>query len=139
MSSKNSPGMLNEVDPGSLMTVEEILYENKHAAHSQALEVLNADVYTIAMNVCESAVVPHHQCYWVPNSRVTKHHCGDCQPICRSIERSLNFVQFVFGASLLMVAIPIAWVPIVGLISDRVPRKSQVMLYNAVLIGCAYI
>ena len=116
----------NSVERNHMDLVEEILYENRHAVHSQALDVLELDVYTIAMNVCESAVVPHHQCYWVPNSRVTKHHCGDCQPICRSIERSLNFVQFVLGASLLMVAIPIAWVPIAALISDRVPRSAQV-------------
>ena len=96
------------------------------AAHSQALQVLPEDVYTVAMNKCESAAIPNHQCYWTPNSIVTKHHCDDCQPICRSTKRSLNFVQFCIGITLTIGSTALCRAPSIGLISDRIPRESQV-------------
>lgn len=94
--------------------------------HSQALQMLQTDLYAIAVNKCENADIAGHQCYWTPNSIITKRHCSDCPLICRSLKRSLTFGQFCTGAALLMVSIPVAWVPVAGLISNRVHREAQV-------------
>ena len=104
----------------------ESIDEGLYSVHSQALQMLEVDLYEIAVNKCESANVHGHQCYWIPNSIVTKRHCNDCPPICRSRLHSLTFAQFCIGAALLMVSIPIAWVPIAALISDRVHKEAQV-------------
>ena len=105
---------------------DNFVYNGSKHAHSQALQVLEGDVYVIAMNKCESASIPNHQCYWVPNSIVTKRRCNDCQPICRSKTRSLNFVQFLLGVTFIQVSASIAKVPIYALLSDRVSRDAQV-------------
>ena len=104
----------------------EFVNESLHTVHLQALQMLEVDLYAIAVNRCESADIHGHQCYWIPNSIITDRHCSDCPPICRSIQSSLTFVQFCIGAALLMVSIPIAWVPVAALISDRVHREAQV-------------
>lgn len=106
--------------------VNESINENLYSVHSQALQMLEVDLYEIAVNKCESANVHGHQCFWIPNSIVTRRHCSDCPPICRSLQHSLTFVQFCIGAALLMVSIPIAWVPVAALISDRVHKEAQV-------------
>ena len=100
--------------------------ESLYSVHSQALQLLEVDLYEIAVNKCVSANVDGHQCYWIPNSIITKRHCSDCPPICRSLQHSLTFAQFCIGAALLMVSIPIAWVPVAALISDRVHKEAQV-------------
>lgn len=104
----------------------EELANEKEIVHSQALQLLEVNVYAVAVNKCDGAIVHGHQCYWIPNSIVTHRHCTDCPPICRSLQRSLTFPQFCIGAALLMVSIPIAWVPVAALISDRVHREAQV-------------
>ena len=106
--------------------VNESVNESLHSVHSQSLQMLEVDLYEVAVNKCESENVQGYQCYWIPNSIVTKRHCNDCPPICRSRQHSLTFAQFCIGAALLMVSIPIAWVPVAGLISDRVHKEAQV-------------
>ena len=103
--------------------------QSLHTVHSQALQLLQVDLYAMAVKKCENTSVPGHQCYWIPNSIITHQQCSDCPTICRSLQQSLNFVQFCIGAALLMVSIPIAWVPVAALISDRVHREAQVS-YN---------
>ena len=105
----------------------EINSESLHTVHSQALQLLQTNVYDIAVNKCETADIRGHHCYWTPNSIITNRHCSDCPPICRSLQQSLTFAQFCIGAALLMISIPVAWVPIAGLISDRVHREAQVI------------
>ena len=111
----------------TIYRVNEAINESLQTVHSQALQLLEVDLYAIAVNKCESANIHGHQCYWIPNSIVTKRHCSDCPPICRSRQHSLTFVQFCIGAALLMVSIPIAWVPVAALISDRIHKEAQVI------------
>ena len=103
-----------------------VINESLNTVHAQALQLLELNMYTLAVNKCESTNVHGHQCHWIPNSIITKRHCADCPPICRSLQSSLTFVQFCIGASLLMVSIPIAWVPVAALTSDRVNKAAQV-------------
>ena len=95
-------------------------------AHAQVLQVLDDSTNDLAMKNCEEAEVKDHRCHWIPNSEVTRKHCGDCQPICRSIFRKLTFAQFCFGAALLMASIPIGRISVSALLSDRVQKEAQV-------------
>ena len=113
---------------------DNFVYNGSKHAHSQALQVLEGDVYVIAMNKCESASIPNHQCYWIPNSIVTKRRCNDCPPICRSKTRSLNFVQFLMGAAFLLLSAAIPRVALFSLLSDRVSLDTQVSYaYNIIM------
>ena len=93
----------------------------------QSLKHLKPDVYNAAMNMCLTANGTRNNCYWNPQSIITGKHCEDCQPICRSRSHSLTFVQFVLGSALLLVSIPVAWVPVAALISNRVSTAAQVI------------
>ena len=92
--------------------------------YAQSLEVVGRDIYTAAMKQCEAH--KREQCHWIPNSLITKEHCGDCQPICRGRSRSLNFVQFSIGAFWFMFSMPVAEVSLPLIISDSVREEYQV-------------
>lgn len=86
------------------------------------------------MNKCTQSKFRGDHCHWIPNSQLTEHYCSDCQPICRSPSGSLNFVQFCLGAALLMLSIPIAWVPVASMASERTKSEMQVITYKIILI-----
>ena len=98
------------------------------AVHLQILQVLAEDQYTIAVRKCENANITKHTCHWIPNSVITKKHCGDCQPICRSLQQSLTFAQYCIGATAITMSIDIVSVPVATLLSDRIGRSNQVKL-----------
>ncbi len=82
------------------------------------------------MTKCKEAKFEGHSCYWIPQSIVTKTYCEDCSPICRNLYQSLNFIQFCFGCALLMLAIPVAWVPVASIVSDKVDSETQVSIHS---------
>ena len=88
--------------------------------------ILTRNQYQDAMTRCILTSSGGDQCHWNPNSLITKHHCSNCPPICRSLSRSLSFIQFSFGACLLMLSIPVAWVPIASMASEWTSKEMQV-------------
>ncbi|CAI8044643.1 hypothetical protein GBAR_LOCUS24744 [Geodia barretti] len=88
----------------------------------QSLQVVERDVYELAVNKCESA---GKYCHWIPNSRVTHTHCSDCQPICRSTKHTLNFIQFVIGLLLFFSTLPLAFTGVYLLLSESVSKSYQ--------------
>lgn len=108
--------------------------------HTQSLQHLNPEDYNTSMFNCVNANVTSHDCYWNPYSIITRKHCEDCQPICRSRSHSLTFTQFVLGAALLLASIPVAWVPVAALISNRVSKEAQVTVCTVLfsVVFCAY-
>ena len=90
----------------------------------QSLTLVDTNLYTTAMEHCEAQTKEH--CHWIPNSVITKQHCGDCQPICRSVWHSLNFIQFSIGAFWFMFSMPVAEVSLPLIISDSVREEFQV-------------
>jgi hypothetical protein len=88
----------------------------------QSLQVVERDVYELAVNKCESA---GKDCHWIPNSRVTHRHCSDCQPICRSTKHTLNFIQFVIGLLLFFSTLPLAFTGVYLLLSESVSKSYQ--------------
>ena len=65
-------------------------------------------------------------CYWNQFSPVTKVDCFACPPICRSVKRSLNFIQFIIGVAIFVLVIPISRVVLMVLISDNLSPENQV-------------
>ena len=95
-------------------------------AHIESLQVLPDGLYWTARNICMSANVTGRQCYWVPNSLLTKQDCEDCQPICRSLHQILTFPQFILGLTLLLVSITLTCPSIVALMFNQVAGELQV-------------
>ena len=89
----------------------------------QSLQVVEGEVYQMAVNRCESA---GEQCHWIPNSPVTGKHCSDCQPICRSTQHTLNFAQFIVGIALFFSTPSLLYSGTFLLLSELVSRKYQV-------------
>ena len=75
---------------------------------------------------CEALSTPEDQCHWNPVSQFTGKYCHDCYPVCRSVQRSLNFFQFCLGVSLVSLSIPISTVIIAVIASDVVSLEKQV-------------
>ena len=93
----------------------------------QSLQVVEGEVYQMAVNMCESA---GEHCHWIPNSRVTGQHCSDCQPICRSTRHTLNFVQFTVGFALFVSTLPLMYTGIFIVVSNSVSKQFQVYTHH---------
>ena len=91
----------------------------------QSLQVVEREVYQMAVNRCESA---GEHCHWIPNSPVTGKHCSDCQPICRSTTHTLNFVQFIVGIVLFLSTSSLLYSGSFLLLSESVSQKYQVSI-----------
>lgn len=112
---------LCELNPNMYLYISNDATSSNISAGSQDYEL-----YRDAMNKCEESIFNGEHCHWIPNSIVTKHYCEDCHPICRSPSKSLNFVQFCLGAAILMLSIPVAWVPVASMASERINSELQV-------------
>ena len=88
--------------------------------------VVNEIAYKLAMNVCESLSSSQYHCHWIPNSAITHRLCHACPAICRSVDRTLNFAQFIIGAIIFRMTISIPRIAIVMVVSDVVSRQYQV-------------
>ena len=91
----------------------------------QSLQVVEDEVYQMAVNRCESA---GEHCHWIPNSLVTHKHCSDCQPICRNPQHTLNFIQFIAGLTLRMSTRSLMYTGTYLLLSESASQRFQV--YN---------
>ena len=97
----------------------------------QSLQVVEDEVYQMAVNRCESA---GEHCHWIPNSLVTHEHCSDCQPICRNPQHTLNFIQFIVGIGLYFSTTQLMYSGVYWLLSDTVSKKYQVLLKNSAFL-----
>lgn len=108
------------------MFVNSTLYTKKKATPS-IQHFLKGNLYRDLQSHCTTSIVNGDYCHWTPDSLITKQYCNECQPICRSLSHSLNFVQFCFGAAILMISIPIAWVPVASIVSEKTKSEMQVI------------
>lgn len=99
-------------------------YEHNNLPYFASVQYLAKD--NGLMEQCTQTQVKGETCHWTANSLITQRYCSDCQPICRSPSHSLNFVQFSVGAALLMLSIPIAWIPVASMASERTEKELQV-------------
>ena len=91
--------------------------------HVQSWQVVEEEVYQLAVNRCESA---GKHCHWIPNSKVTHKHCSDCLPICRDSRRTLHFAQFAIGLTFFFSTFTFLFTGFFLLLSDTVSRTFQV-------------
>ena len=89
----------------------------------QSLQVVEGEVYQMAVNRCESA---GEHCHWIPNSQVTQKHCSDCQPICRGSQHTLNFIQFTIGIVTFSSTLSLMYTGVFLLLSESVSVRFQV-------------
>ena len=92
--------------------------------HIQTVQVIEGRLAALAEQICENQ--PHYSCHWNPQSEVTGIYCENCPPICRDKTNYLSFSQFLIGAFLLLFWAQMLSVPIIGIITDLVDKKSQV-------------
>ena len=76
---------------------------------------------------CRNLSTRGSECFWNPNSRVTGEYCIECFKVCRSVEKSLNFVQFSIGALLFATTLSPFQISPVMLVSEVIPLKYQVL------------
>ena len=114
----------DEFGPISCFSVDEKDWNKSllTSVHLQSLKVVRDRVYEFAEKKCESV----DSCQWIPNSRVTHRHCDDCQPICKSVDRTLNFPQFAVGLTMLMCTMEVMYIGMFLLLSDSVSKSYQV-------------
>ena len=91
--------------------------------HRQSAAIMEGRIDHLASQTCQKQ---GDNCHWNPSSSVTHNHCEDCPPICRDRSNYLEFSQFTIAAALLLVAVPVARVPITSIISDIVTPNQQV-------------
>ena len=91
----------------------------------QSLQMVEGEVYQMAVNRCESA---GEHCHWIPNSQVTHRHCSDCQLICRNTQHTLNFIQFIVGLFLFYSTLSLMFTGVFLLLSESVSTTYQVYI-----------
>lgn len=108
----------------ALVSNDQLYPEDVYASEQQQAEEFHwdPDVLT-AKGICLES---EDNCYWNQFSQVTKEDCYSCPQICRSVRKSLNFVQFAIGAAIFVIAIPISRVVLMILISDNLSQEQQV-------------
>jgi len=83
---KNASGSLHEIDlmAGNRSTESPI--------HWQLIEILGTKVYTLAAGKCKcESLHTSTGFHWIPTLSVTKKNCTDCQSVCWSEYRTLDF------------------------------------------------
>lgn len=106
-----------------------LVNSSSYSYAAPSIDFPSGNKYKDLQSQCTDSVFYGDHCHWAPNSLITKHFCSECQPICRSLSHSLNFVQFCFGAAILMISIPIAWVPVASIVSEKTTTEMQVGKY----------
>ena len=94
-------------------------------SHHPSANRINKEVIDLAVNKCESLYTSLH-CHWTPMSLITGKDCPDCRLLCRSVDKTLNFIQFCLGAALLLISVPSVRVSLVNVITDYVNKQIQV-------------
>ena len=102
--------------------------------HQQSVGIVEGRVDLLAARACREVKGPH--CHWNPSSSLTHRHCEDCPPICRQKSNYLEFSQFTIAAALLLIAVPVARVPITSIISDMVTPDQQVGWVAMCRVSC---
>ena len=101
---------------------------------SSLMKVADGQVFSVWQNttgalderICEELSTEANPCFWNPHSRVTGQYCAECFKVCRSVKRSLNFVQLCLGLGLLSATAPLLLVTSFVFAADVVPLESQV-------------
>ena len=129
------PDIINQYNT-TLLTFQEYrppeLYspalETEHARKKREVMLLTHQQTLIAIEDCENVTFHGHQCHWIPQSNVIpSYYCKDCQPICRSPLRSINFIQFCSSLIFFFIFLPMNITNLTALLLDAVDISTQVI------------
>lgn len=84
-------------------------------------------------NYCMSQSSMENTCQWNPLSPITGKLCKECYPVCRSVHKSLNFIQLLIGIMLFTTAVPMSSVTLFLVASEFTPLEKQVRKTSYVL------
>ena len=87
-------------------------------------------------NYCMTQSSEENTCHWNPLSLVTGKLCEECYPVCRSVQKSLNFIQLLIGIMLFTTAVPMSSVTLFLIASEFTPLEKQVRKASCVLSLC---
>lgn len=104
----------------SLNTVEPASFDE------QSFISLSINASLLHAEHCEALSTENHACYWNPASRVTGKICTECRPVCRSQQRSINFIQFSIGFSIILFVSQLFLTFVYSVASDYTPKRYQV-------------
>jgi len=118
------------------MPLHPIVNESPSAmvSHPPSANQINMEVLNLAVNKCES-LYTSLGCHWTPMSYITGKNCPDCKLLCRSLDKTLNFIQFCLGVILLLISVPSVRVSLVNVITDYVNKQIQASDELALLSG----
>ena len=84
-------------------------------------------------NYCMAQSSVENTCHWNPLSQVTGRLCEECYPVCRSVQKSLNFIQLLIGIMLFTTAVPMSSVTLFLIASEFTPLEKQVCKASCVI------
>ena len=87
---------------------------------------LSVNESLILADHCLSLSTTEHTCYWNPLSRVTGKLCIECHRTCRSEQKSVNFIQFCVGFSIILFVSQLFVTTVYSVASDYTPKAFQV-------------
>ena len=94
-------------------------------SHSLSANQIKMGVVELAAKKCRSQN-SSLGCHWTPKSFITGKFRPDCRLLCRSVDKTLNFVQFWLGALLLLMSVSTVRVSLVIVITHYVNKQVQV-------------
>lgn len=106
-------------------TSEYFLVDYDNASIATTLPLLVNSSLSFAEH-CKGMSMMDHACYWNPLSRVTNKLCIGCHPACRSEQKSINFIQFCVGISIILFVSQLFLTSVYSVASDYTPKAFQV-------------
>ncbi len=97
-----------------------------HLAAKHNIDLSPCDSNASASCVCEAFSDSPYHCFWNPNSRLSGEYCPRCEPLCRSVDHSINFAQLIVGLCLFTPGFPMSRVVLTVIVSDCIGDASQV-------------
>ena len=92
----------------------------------QSFVPLSVNASYLHADHCISLSTEDQACYWNPVSRVTGKLCSECHPTCRSQQKSINFIQFSIGFSIILFVSQLFLTSVYSVASDYAPKRYQV-------------
>lgn len=106
-------------------TLTTTLQSVKFDEHS-VVRQLSVNVSFLHADNCIALSTEDDACYWNPVSRVTGKLCIECHAVCRSRQRSIDFVQFSVGFSVILFVSQLYLMSVFSVASDYTPKRYQV-------------
>lgn len=125
LSSTSFNNTINQLENYTMLShTNETLQLASFGEHSFISLSINASL--LHAKHCGALSTQDHVCYWNAVSRVTGKICTECHPVCKSQQRSINFIQFSIGFSVILFVSQLFLTSVYSVASDYTPKRYQV-------------